>query len=80
MVSGTENIHQDLSKSDMKIKFLVSRSNWPPSSLHIHILTSSFSFPLQLKMEKEPERKDACNSVLESNVLVYFVEQSMILG
>lgn len=78
MVSGTENIHQDLSKSDMKIKFLVSRSNWPPSSLHI--LTSSFSFPLQLKMEKQPERKDARNSVLESNVLVYFVEQSMILG
>lgn len=78
MVSGTGNIRQDLSESDVKSKFLVSRNNWPLSSLYI--LTSPISFLLQLKMEEELRRKDAQNSFLENNILVYSVDRSRVLG
>lgn len=43
-VLGTGNIHRDLRKSDVKIKFLVKRNNQLLSSLHILLHSFSFSF------------------------------------
>lgn len=55
MVLGTGNIHQDLNESDVNIKLFVSSNHWSLSSLHV--LASSFSFPLRLKNEKTAREK-----------------------